>query len=247
MSVLTPAHRPSARPRRVPRRRGTEAPQPSASPIRVVVGDDDPLYQAGITQVLREAGVDVVASASTADNLARKVRAHHPDVAIVDMEMPPSLTGEDCVEAVRAVRAIDPRMAVLLLSEFAEERYALEVLDGRPEGFGYLLKARIWDTDDLTASVRRVARGGTAIDPVLVAQLAGRRQPDDPMDDLTKREREVLALMAEGRSNRCIADALVVSVTAVERHISSIFAKLDLPPNPAEHRRVLAVLRYLDR
>lgn len=247
MSALTTARRPPTRPQRVPLRRGTEAPRPSGSPLRVVVGDDDPLYQAGITHVLREAGLDVVASASSAENLARKVRAHHPDVAIMDMEMSPHLAGEGRVEAARAVRAIDPRMAVLLLSEFAEERHALEVLDGRPEGFGYLLKARIWDADDLTASVRRVARGGTAIDPVLVARLAGHGRSEDPMDDLTKREREVLALMAEGRTNRCIADALVVSVTAVERHISSIFAKLDLPPNPAEHRRVLAVLRYLDR
>ncbi|HEY6760647.1 MAG TPA: response regulator transcription factor [Baekduia sp.] len=210
-----------------------------------MVGDDDPFYQVGITQVLREAGVDVVASASTADHLARKVRAHHPDVVIVDMEMPPSLTGDDCVEAARAVRAIDPDMAVLVLSELAEERYALEVLDDRPEGFGYLLKSRIWDTDDLTASVRRVACGGTAIDPALVSRLAGRGRSDDPTDDLTKREREVLALMAEGRSNGAIADALVVTVTAVEHHISNIFAKLDLPPNPSEHRRVLAVLRYL--
>ena len=238
---------PVSRPWRTQRLHCAEAPKSSSSPIRVVVGDDEPLYRAGIAQVLREAGVDVVASARDADDLARKTRAHHPDVAVVDIAMPPSLSGEDCIEAACGIRSIDPRMGVLILSEFVEEQYALAVLGDRPEGFGYLLKARIWDVDDFTGSVRRVARGGTAIDPRVVSRLAGNGRADDPVDELTKREREVLALMAEGRSNRRIADELVVTVAAVEHHISRIFGKLNLPQNADDHRRVLAVLRYLGR
>jgi DNA-binding NarL/FixJ family response regulator len=196
---------------------------------------------------VRHAGVEGGPCASNTEDLARKTRAYHPDVVVADMHMPPSLSDEDSVEAARKIRSIDRRMAVLLLSEAPEERYALAVLGDQPEGFGYLVKARIRDTDDFTASVRRVARGGTAIDPSIVGRLAGSRQTQDPLDDLTNRERQVIALMAEGRSNRYIAEQLVVTVAGVERHITSIFAKLGLRSNTVDHRRVLAVLRYLGR
>ena len=211
-----------------------------------MVGEDDPLYEAGIAHVLCDAGVEVVASAGDADDLARKVRAHSPDVVVMDIDMPPSTSGEKRVAAAREIRSIDPRMAVLILAERAEERQVQEALGDQPEGFGYLLKARISDAEDFTASLRRVARGGTAIDPKLVSLLAGRGRTEDPVERLSNRERQVLALMAAGRSNRCIADELVVTVAAVERHTSNIFAKLDLPPNRDDHRRVLAVLRYLE-
>jgi DNA-binding NarL/FixJ family response regulator len=247
MSVTEQAPRTSAPRMRFERPRCAVIPRSSRSPLRVVVGDDDPLYRAGIENVLRNAGVEVVASASTADDLSRKDRAHHPDVAVVDLHMPPGLSSESGVEAVRRLRSIDPEMAVVILSESADERYVPEVLDDRPQGFGYLLKARIWDVEDFTASVCRVARGGTAIDPSLITRLAGRGRADDPFDALTVREREVYALMAEGRSNRSIAAELVVTVGAVDRHVSGIFAKLDLPPNSADHRRVLAVRRYIER
>ena len=237
----------SQRPLRgIPQLRCIEAPRPSGSPIRAVVGSDEPLYRAGITCVLERAGVDVVAAADSADALSRKARAYHPDVAVVDIDMPLA-GGDDCVEAARRIRALDPRTAVVALSRRADERYALAVLGEQAEGFGYLLKARIRDAEDFTASVRRVADGGSAIDPTVVARLAARHEDSDPIGDLTTRERQVLALMAEGRSNSSIASGLVVTIAAVERHITSIFAKLGLPPDPDDHRRVLAVLRYLGR
>jgi DNA-binding NarL/FixJ family response regulator len=214
------------------------------SPLRVVVGEADPLCLAGITCVLRRAGVEVVGSAGNAGDLARETAAHHPDVAIVDMDMPPMLGDEDPTEVVRGVRAIDPRMAILILSELPE--YALAVLGDQPAGFGFLVKARITDAEDFTASVRQVARGGTAIDPVVVSRLAGLPSRASALDDLTKRERQVLTLIAQGRTNGCIAAELVVTKAAVERHVSGIFAKLDLRANGRDHRRVLAVLRYLD-
>jgi DNA-binding NarL/FixJ family response regulator len=247
MTVTTAPQRASSGPRRVKRRPRSDAKRPPDAPIRVVVGDGDPLYQAGMTHVLEQAGVEVVASASNADDLTRKARAHHPDVAVVDLELPPSLSSEECVEAVRSIRSIDPRMAVLVLSEFADEQYALAVLGDQPQGFGYLLKARIWEIEDFTSAVSRVASGGTAIDPTLVSRMADPGRSDDAIDDLTDRERVVLALIAEGRSNGHIADELVVTVAAVERHISSIFSKLDLRPDRADNRRVLAALRYHGR
>ena len=185
-----------------------------------------------------------MASASNVDDLARKARAYHPDVAIVDIDMPPILSDQDRVQTARSIRSIDPRMAVLILTQLPEERCALAVLDDQPAGFGYLVKARIRDVEDFTDSVRRVARGGSAIDPVVVARLAGARSSRDPVDELTNRERQVLELMAEGRSNRSSPPSSV-TVSAVERHITSAFAKLGLRSNPADHRRVLAVLRYL--
>jgi DNA-binding NarL/FixJ family response regulator len=225
---------------------GTDPPRVASSCLRVVLGAEDPLYRAGIAHVLGHAEVDVVASASNAADRARKARAYHPDVAIIDVDMPPILSDDDRIEAARSIRSIDPRMAVLVLTQLPEERCALAVLDDQPAGFGYLVKARIRDVEDFTESVRRVARGGSAIDPVVGARLAGARLTRDPVDDLTNRERQVLALMAEGRSNRFIATEFVVTVSAVERHITSMFAKLGLRSNPADHRRVLAVLRYLE-
>jgi DNA-binding NarL/FixJ family response regulator len=212
-------------------------------PIRVIVADDDPIYQSGISYVLQMAGLEVVATASNADDLARKTRAHHPQVAIVDLDMAPCGDGVTCVQAACELRSIEPGLAVLILSQSGDDRQVLEALVDRPSGFGYLLKPRIGDPEDFAASVRRIAHGGTAIDPMMVGRLAAR--PDDPLDEMTPRELEVLELIAEGRSNRFIAEELVVTVPAVERHITSIFAKLRLTANSADHRRVLAALRYL--
>ena len=247
MSVAADAVWSPRPPRRIPHLRCVKPPRPSGSPIRALVGSDEPLYRAGITCVLERAGVAVVAAAGSADDLSRKARAYHPDVAVVDIDMPLAGGGGDCVEAARRIRALDPRTAVMALSRRADERYALAVLGEQAEGFGYLLKARIRDVGDFTASVRRVADGGSAIDPVVVSRLAARHEDSDPIGDLTARERQVLALMAEGRSNSSIASELVVTIAAVERHITSIFAKLGLPPDADDHRRVLAVLRYLGR
>jgi DNA-binding NarL/FixJ family response regulator len=214
-------------------------------PIRVIVADDEPIYQSGITYVLQMAGLEVVATASNADDLARKTRAHHPQVAIVDLDMAPCPNGVTCVQAARELRSIEPGLAILILSQSGDDRQVLEALVDQPSGFGYLLKPRIGDPEDFAASVRRIAHGGTAIDPMMVRRLAARPRPHDPLDEMTPRELEVLELMAEGRSNRFIAEELVVTVPAVERHITSIFAKLSLSCNSADHRRVLAVLRYL--
>jgi len=225
--------------------RSTEAPPPMHSTIRVVVGSDDPLRRTGITQVLLEAKIDVVAAANNAADLVRKTRAYHPDLAVVDVE--PRAGDPDDAEAVRTLRAIDPPVAVLILSKHADERYVLDVVGDQPHGFGFLVEGRIGDVEDFAASVQRVARGGTAIDPVVISRLAGSRATDDSLEDLTARERQVLALMAEGRSNQFIARELVVTIPAVERHITSIYAKLGLRSNGEDHRRVLAILRYLGR
>jgi DNA-binding NarL/FixJ family response regulator len=194
---------------------------------------------------LREAGVDVVAAADNAPDLARKTRAYHPDVAVVDIDMPPRLSDHHRVDAARDIRSIDPRMAILLLSECPNEQDALAVMGDQPAGFGFVVKPHIRDVEDFTASVRQVARGGTAIDPVVISRLAGRPAADDWIDDLTNRERQVLTLVAEGRSNGFIATELVVTTAAVERHITRIFAKLGLRASASDHRRVLAALRYL--
>jgi DNA-binding NarL/FixJ family response regulator len=188
-----------------------------------------------------------VASADDRDELTRKTRAYHPDVVVLDMDMPPSLGDDEWAQVVRNIRSIDPHMAILILSQLSKEQSVLAALGDQPQGFGYLVKERIRNAEDFTAAVRRVARGGTAIDPSVRSRLAGDRRTHDPIDDLTNRERQVLALMAEGRSNRYIAHELVVTTPAVERHITSIFAKLDLRPNRTDHRRVLAILRYLNR
>jgi DNA-binding NarL/FixJ family response regulator len=243
MSIVRPRIPPSTpldpRPPRQERRRA------AGLPIRVIVADDEPIYQAGITYALQTAGLEVVATASTADDLARKTRAHHPEVAIVDADMAPCGNGVTCVQTARELRSIEPGLAILILSQSADDDQVLEGMGDRPNGFGYLLKPRIGDPEDFAASVRRLAHGGTAIDPIVVGRLATRRRPRDPLDELTPRELEVLGLIAEGRSNRFIAQELVVTVAAVERHITSIFAKFRLSSNSGDHRRVLATLRYL--
>jgi DNA-binding NarL/FixJ family response regulator len=214
--------------------------------LRVVVAAGEPIYRAGIAHVLERSGAEIVAGADTAGDLARRLRAHRPDVAVVDMDLWPDVSESDRAEALREIRAIDPHLSLLILSELPNVQYALAA-DDRPDGFGYLLKASLNDVDELTASVRRVAQGGVAIDPLILARLAGRRRRRDPIDSLTDREKQVLVLMAEGRSNRSIAARLQVERTTVERHITSIFGKLDLQSNGADHRRVLAVLCYLSR
>jgi DNA-binding NarL/FixJ family response regulator len=216
------------------------------TPLRVVVGEDQPLVREGVVHVLAEAGLDVVAVAADASDLIRKTRAHKPDVVITDIQMPPDGT-DDGLRAARQIRATQPGVAVLVLSQFLEDHYARELFADRPEGVGYLLKHRVGDVPSFIDAVRRVAAGGTALDPEVVARLVGRRRRRSPIDALTPRDREVLALMAEGRSNRGIADALVVTVPAVERHVTGIFAKLRLPAGAESHRRVLAVLQYLRR
>ena len=200
----------------------------------------------GIVHVLEEGGFDVVATAADADELLRKARAHRPDVVVTDIRMPPTLT-DDGLRAAQAIRAELPEIGVLVLSQFLEARYALDLVGERAQGVGYLLKDRVGDLDTFVDAVKRVASGGSALDPDVVQSMIGRLRIDDPMDELTGREREVLALMAEGRSNKGIAEQLVVTVAAVERHVTRIFGKLGMPPATEDHRRVLAVLGYLHR
>ena len=212
--------------------------------MRVVVAEDSVLLREGIVRILEDAGIEVVGQAGDADDLLRKVRAHTPDVAITDIRMPPSHTDEG-LRAAHEIRAGLPDVGVLVLSQYVEQGYALDLLADNAAGVGYLLKDRVSDVDAFLDAVRRVAAGGSALDPEVVSQLLGRKRRDDPLDDLTPREREVLGLMAEGRSNQAIADSLVVTERAVEKHVTSIFSKLDLVSTPEDHRRVLAVLAYL--
>ncbi|HXD56963.1 MAG TPA: response regulator transcription factor [Thermoleophilaceae bacterium] len=212
--------------------------------MRVVVADDSVLLREGIVRILADSGFDVVGQAGDAEDLIRKVSAHKPDVAIVDVRMPPTNT-DDGLRAAQQIRADQPDTGVLVLSQYIEEGYALELLSENAEGVGYLLKDRVADVERFTESVRRVGEGGSALDPEVVAQLLGRRRREDPLDELSPREREVLELMAEGRSNHAIAEQMVVTERAVEKHVTSIFGKLKLPPTAEDHRRVLAVLRYL--
>jgi DNA-binding NarL/FixJ family response regulator len=214
--------------------------------LRIVVGDDQPLMLHGIAHVLREAGFDVVATATDATDLVRKARAHKPNVVVTDIQMPPDGT-DDGLRAAKAIREELPDVGVLVVSQFLEARYALDLVGDRADGVGYLLKQRLGDLVTLTDAVRRVARGGSALDSEVVQQMVGRRRVDDPLDTLTAKEREVLSLMAEGRSNQGIADHLVVTVAAVERHVTAIFNKLGLQQASHDHRRVLAVLEYLRR
>ena len=211
--------------------------------MRVVIGEDSVLLRAGVARLLEDAGMEVVAQAADAEDLLRKVRAHKPDVAVVDIRMPPG-NADDGLRAAREVRSELPDVGVLVLSQYAEEHYVTQLLEDGAEGVGYLLKERIADVERFVDSVRRVADGGSALDPEIVALMMGRRE-GGPLDSLTDREREVLALMAEGRTNRGIAGELYVSERAVERHVTAIFTKLGLPTGPADHRRVLAVLAYL--
>jgi DNA-binding NarL/FixJ family response regulator len=212
--------------------------------MRVVVAEDSVLLREGVVRLLEEAGFEVVGQASDGEELLRKVRAHKPDVAIVDVRMPPSQTDEG-LRAAREIRSELPSVGVLVLSQYVEETYARELLADNAEGLGYLLKDRVADIDAFAEATRRVAGGGSALDPAVVSQLLGRARSDDPIEALTPREREVLGLMAEGRSNAAIAEQLVVTERAVEKHVTSIFSKLDLTTSPDDHRRVLAVLRFL--
>jgi DNA-binding NarL/FixJ family response regulator len=212
--------------------------------VRVVIAEDSVLLREGLTRLLHEYGHEVVAAFGDADGVVDAVVAHEPDLVILDVRMPPTHTDEGlrAAVAIRERRAATP---VLVLSQYVEERYASELLAMGTVGVGYLLKERVADVRDFVDAARRVAEGGTALDPEVVSQLFVRSRRRGPLDSLTAREREVLGLMAQGLSNTAVADALVVSAGAVEKHISSIFTKLDLPPSEHEHRRVLAVLRYL--
>jgi DNA-binding NarL/FixJ family response regulator len=212
--------------------------------VRVVVADDSVLLREGVVRLLQESGFEVVGQAGDADDLRRKVYAHKPDVAVVDIRMPPDNT-DDGLRAALEIRARQPDTAVLVLSQYVEEGYALDLVGDSDGGVGYLLKDRVADVERFAESVRRVAGGGSALDPEVVAQLLGRRRRDDPLDEVSPREREVLELMAEGRSNRAIAEQLVITDRAVEKHVTSIFSKLGLAPAAEDHRRVLAVLAYL--
>jgi DNA-binding NarL/FixJ family response regulator len=212
--------------------------------VRVVVADDSVLLREGVVRLLEENGFEVVAQAGDADELLRKVGAHRPDVAVVDIRMPPTNT-DDGLRAALEIRARQPETSVLVLSQYVEEGYALDLVGDTAGGVGYLLKDRVADVDRFLDAVRRVAEGGSVLDPEVVAQLVGRARRDDPLGALTPREREVLELMAEGRSNHAIADQMVVTERAVEKHVTSIFGKLHLPPAAEDHRRVLAVLTFL--
>jgi len=214
------------------------------TPLKVVVAEDSVLLREGLVRLLEDSGFEVAGQAGDAEDLLRKVGAHKPDVAVIDVRMPPSHTDEG-LRAARRIRADHPGTGVLVLSQYVEEAYALDLLSESTESTGYLLKDRVADVDTFTDAVRRVAGGGSALDPEVVALLLGRRRREDPLEGLTAREREVLGLMAEGRSNAAIAEALVVTERAVEKHVTSIFSKLDLTPTVEDHRRVLAVLAYL--
>jgi DNA-binding NarL/FixJ family response regulator len=212
--------------------------------VRVVLAEDSVLLREGVARILQDAGFEVVGQAGTADELMLKVRSYDPDVAVVDIRMPPTHTDEG-LRAAQEIREKHPGVGVLVLSQYVEPAYAMELLAESAEGVGYLLKDRIADVGEFADAVKRVADGGSALDPTIVSQLVGRRRGDDPIDHLTPREREVLGLMAEGRSNQGIAERLVVTERAVEKHVTSIFGKLRLPAAPEDHRRVLAVLAYL--
>ncbi|MEV0740787.1 response regulator transcription factor [Streptomyces sp. NPDC050549] len=211
--------------------------------MRAVIAEDSVLLRVGLVKVLEMAGFLIAADVGDAEALLTAVEQHRPELALVDVRMPPAFTDEG-VRAALVIRRQWPQTAVVLLSQYVEERYAADLLTAHTNGVGYLLKQRVADVEEFIAAVRRVADGGTALDPEVVAQLLLRRH-SDPLERLTPREREVLALMAEGRSNAGIAEALVVSDSAVAKHINNIFAKLGLPAADADHRRVLAVLRFL--
>jgi DNA-binding NarL/FixJ family response regulator len=212
--------------------------------MRIVIAEDSVLLRAGLTRLLIDAGEEVIAAVGDADALVDAVERHHPDLVIVDVRMPPTHTDEG-IRAALEIRVRWPDVGILVLSQYVEERYATDLLAGDTAKVGYLLKDRVADVGDFVGAVRRVGSGGTALDPEVVAQLLARSRRRDPLDRLTAREREVLGLMAEGRSNSAIAQHLVVSDGAVEKHVRSIFTKLDLAPTDQDHRRVLAVLQWL--
>ena len=214
--------------------------------MKVVIAEDQALLRQGVVRLLADAGFEVVAEAADAPDLLRKVAAHKPDVAIVDVQMPPDNT-DDGLRAAMEIRERQPDVGVLVLSQYAEERYAVDLIGENAAGVGYLLKDRVTDFSGFAEAVRRVGAGGSVLDPTVVAHMLGRRRRDDPLEALTKREREVLELMAEGRSNKGIAEVLVVTPHAVEKHVTSIFAKLGVKGGEEDHRRVLAVLEFLRR
>jgi DNA-binding NarL/FixJ family response regulator len=216
----------------------------SGDALRVVIADDSVLLREGIARLLEDSGFEVVAQAGDGEDLLRKVGAHKPDVAVVDVRMPPTHSDEGLRAALR-IRTEHPHTAVVVLSQYVDEASALELLSESSESIGYLLKDRVADVESFTDAVRRVAGGGSALDPEVVGLLLGRRRREDPLALLSPREREVLALMAEGRSNAAMAEAHGVSERAVEKHVTAIFSKLDLPRAGADHRRVLAVLTFL--
>ena len=217
-----------------------------APPVRVVIGEDDVLLREGIVRLLIEAGFEVAGQAGDAEDFLRKGLAHRPDVAVVDIQMPPG-HGDDGLRAAHQLRERLPATGVLVLSGHYEEGYALELIGAHPEGVGYLLKERVGDVEAFTDAVARVAAGGTALDPEVVGRMLGRRRlRGGPLEELTVREREVLAQLAQGKSNRGIAETLVVTTGAVEKHVTSIFQKLGIDSTPTGHRRVLAALTYLD-
>ena len=215
-----------------------------AAALRVVIGEDDVLLREGMARLLSDAGFDVVAQTGDADDFLRRTLAHRPDVAVVDVQMPPRHE-DDGLRAAMELRTTAPETGVLVLSQFYEESYALDLIGDRAEGVGYLLKERVGDVDTFVDALRRVAAGGSALDPEIVSRMLGRRRAGGPLDELTPRERDVLAAMAEGKSNSGIAEQLVVTEAAVEKHIGRIFSKLGLGPTTTEHRRVLAVLMYM--
>ncbi len=212
--------------------------------MRIVIGEDQALLREGIARLLEEAGFDVVGQAGDAVDLTRKVGAHKPDVAVVDIQMPPTRT-DDGLRAAIHIRSEHPCTRVLVLSQYVEERYAVDLIGDDAEGVGYLLKDRVTDFKLFADAVKRVAAGGSVLDPTVVAHMFGRRRRDDPLDGLTPREREVLELMAEGRSNKGIAEAMVVTPHAVEKHVTAIFTKLGVGGGAEDHRRVLAVLQFI--
>ena len=212
--------------------------------MRIVLGEDSLLLREGLARLLEATGHEVVGQAGDAEDLLRKAGAHKPDVVIVDVRMPPTFSDEG-IRAALEIRARRPGTPVLVLSEYVESSYALELFADGTDGLGYLLKQRVSDLDRFLDAVERVAAGGSALDPEVVSHLLGRQRAGDPLGRLTPRETEVLALMAEGRSNHAIAEQLVITERAVEKHVTSIFSKLELPPTADSHRRVLAVLKYL--
>jgi DNA-binding NarL/FixJ family response regulator len=213
--------------------------------VRVVVADDAVLFREGVSRVLEERGFDVVAQVGEADGLLQVVADVDPEVVVVDIRMPPTYTDEGLVAGLK-IRAEHPETGVLVLSQYIETHYAMQLLADRPEGAGYLLKDRVSHLSDFTEAVTRVGTGGSVIDPEVVAELLGRRRATSPLELLTDRERDILALMAEGRSNQAIGERLFLSARTIESHVGSIFSKLDLPPRGDDNRRVLAVLTFLD-